>query len=127
MTSAKNRDISVNITSYAYKCLIDLGCAYCGIELHTMNGTCLDRIDNKQGYFVGNVTPCCRRCNVAKNDMTSDEFFDWIERVSNFTQMMIKKLNTETTTMKQLKKMENVFNNCRKNKNSSQYLLDGKR
>lgn len=41
-------------------------CRYCGGPL-TPTGVGLDRKDNTRGYMPGNVVPCCRECNVAKN------------------------------------------------------------
>lgn len=41
----------------------------------------LDRIDSSLGYHVGNVMPSCIRCNQAKNDMTTLEFYKWLNRV----------------------------------------------
>jgi hypothetical protein len=38
------------------------------------SGTRLDRIDNNKTYLKDNVVPCCKRCNVAKNNMTQTEF-----------------------------------------------------
>ena len=46
-------------------------------------GLTLERIDNNKGYTIGNVVPCCKICNHAKNNLTIQEFKDWIERVSN--------------------------------------------
>jgi len=41
----------------------------------------LDRIDSNIGYIHGNVVPCCRKCNVAKLDMTFNEFLDHIKKM----------------------------------------------
>lgn len=38
----------------------------------------IDRIDNLKGYIVGNIAPCCIRCNRAKNDMTIEQ---WKEKI----------------------------------------------
>ena len=38
----------------------------------------LDRVDNSRGYEPSNVVPCCRRCNRAKDDMSSQEFMKWL-------------------------------------------------
>lgn len=46
--------------------------------------TGLDRRDSSRGYDLDNVVPCCRACNVAKNDMTVDEFRAWLLRVYSF-------------------------------------------
>lgn len=43
--------------------------------------TGIDRIDNKLGYTSNNVRPTCKRCNVAKNDMTEEEFVSWLKRI----------------------------------------------
>jgi len=44
----------------------------------TYNG--LDRIDSSQGHILGNVVPCCYPCNMAKGDMTTEEFILHNER-----------------------------------------------
>jgi hypothetical protein len=41
----------------------------------------IDRLDSSRGYEMGNVVPCCKQCNWAKNDIPYDEFLDWIKRV----------------------------------------------
>lgn len=50
---------------------ITYGIAYGGI----------DRIDNKVGYTIGNVVPCCQICNYAKRDMSVQKFITWISQV----------------------------------------------
>jgi hypothetical protein len=44
----------------------------------------IDRVDNTKGYSVDNCVPCCRRCNVAKADMTPDQFLGWASLVAHF-------------------------------------------
>ncbi|MDD4873362.1 MAG: hypothetical protein PHE15_00065 [Dehalococcoidales bacterium] len=46
----------------------------------TYNG--LDRLDSSKGYLIDNVVPCCRKCNIAKNDMSIKEFYDWVKSIS---------------------------------------------
>jgi hypothetical protein len=41
----------------------------------------LDRVDNTRPHNKDNVVPCCKVCNIAKNNMTSEEFYNWIIRV----------------------------------------------
>lgn len=65
-------------------------CHYCGVppaatetshaRTYPYNG--LDRVDNGRGYELGNIVPCCKRCNVAKNDMPLEEFLTLVERIS---------------------------------------------
>ena len=57
--------------------LVRADCTYCGGE-----GYGIDRIDSSKGYFKGNVTPCCSRCNTMKNDMTVSEFEAHIRRIA---------------------------------------------
>ena len=42
----------------------------------------LDRIDSRKEYTIDNVVSCCKRCNMAKNDMTIKEFSGWAKRLS---------------------------------------------
>jgi hypothetical protein len=91
-SSARHRGIPVRLMDYEYNSLLKMGCMYCGKRLDDENGVCLDRIDSKKGYTLENVTPCCKRCNVAKNDMDIVEFIKWVERTYNFMQDKIKQL-----------------------------------
>lgn len=45
----------------------------------TYNG--IDRINNKLGYIADNIISCCKNCNLAKRELTQDEFFDMIKRI----------------------------------------------
>lgn len=57
--------------------LLTSNCTYCGGE-----GYGIDRIDSSKGYVQGNVTACCTRCNIMKNDMTVKDFEAHIQRVA---------------------------------------------
>lgn len=50
-----------------------------GIATFTYNG--LDRKDSTKDHSPENVIPCCRKCNIAKNNMTYEEFIVWNARV----------------------------------------------
>ena len=41
----------------------------------------LDRIDSSKKHTLENCVPCCKHCNYAKRDRTTQEFYDWIARV----------------------------------------------
>lgn len=59
----------------------------------TYNG--LDRVDSNKPHTEDNIVPCCKFCNQAKNDMTTEEFKNWIKRVyKNF----IGESNESTST-----------------------------
>lgn len=45
----------------------------------------LDRIDSEYGHDIDNIVPCCFACNVAKLDMTFEQFLDHIERMYHHT------------------------------------------
>jgi hypothetical protein len=88
---AKNGGRTWNLTTEQAEAIFRADCHYCGKEpshqmrAKKMNGgyvyNGIDRIDNSKGYEPGNVVPCCRRCNMAKNDMPYEEFLDLVERV----------------------------------------------
>lgn len=69
-------------------------CCYCGsppgqvwvglakqAQPYFYNG--IDRVDPARGYEPDNVVSCCGTCNVAKNDMSYQEFVEWINKVHN--------------------------------------------
>lgn len=41
----------------------------------------VDRIDSSNGYIIGNVVPCCGKCNRAKSTMSQEDFFIWTEKI----------------------------------------------
>lgn len=88
--AAKRRGYSFDLTKEAFAKLIQLNCYYCAYppvlksplkrhEDFRYNG--LDRIDNRTGYTLDNVVPCCVVCNNAKSTLTLSEWEAWIKRV----------------------------------------------
>lgn len=87
----KNIEFSLDFTSFVN--IIESNCNYCDkppsnqfkssilYSNYKYNG--IDRINNDLGYIKGNVTPCCKRCNYAKNDMNIKEFKDWVNDIYN--------------------------------------------
>jgi len=66
------RDFGISLDEY--KKLVVCGrCHYCGRNELRLG---LDRVDSKHGYTIGNIVPCCRQCNIAKNDKSVDEFIE---------------------------------------------------
>jgi len=90
---AKIRGLEWNLAETQFKEITQQNCHYCGAKPNnvgkheTKNGNYiyngLDRINNNKGYMIDNIVPCCKHCNVAKNDMTLQEFKDWIGKVHN--------------------------------------------
>lgn len=89
--NAIKRQIVFDLTTEQFKTLVIQNCYYCGISPKQIisrkvyNGNFIhngiDRIDSTKGYEIGNVVPCCGRCNEGKMDLSQDEFLSWIERV----------------------------------------------
>jgi len=69
-SARKRRSLEWTIIESEYEILIKMPCHYCG-GLLGVTGCGLDRKDNNLGYTAENVVPCCRRCNVVKNDYFS--------------------------------------------------------
>lgn len=57
-----------NLTKEMYVVLISNPCYYCECPIGEV-GVGLDRLDNSKGYISGNVVPCCKECNTARNDL----------------------------------------------------------
>lgn len=49
----------------------------------TVNYQGIDRVNNSVGYEIGNVVPCCAKCNYMKGTMTYLEFLNQVELISN--------------------------------------------
>jgi len=54
------------------------GCVYCGADLQSFTGICLDRIKNDERHKPGkhtsnNICGCCPQCNSIKSDLLSIE------------------------------------------------------
>lgn len=79
--SAKERNKEWTLDDTEANRMLVFPCNYCGhLDLKVrLNG--IDRIDNSKGYIPGNVVPCCKFCNYAKNMISIDEFKDMCHRV----------------------------------------------
>jgi hypothetical protein len=90
--SARERGHIFELRLEEFRELTQRVCFYCGAEpdqaapcvtgtngAYVYNG--VDRINNDVGYIKGNVRACCKRCNVAKADMSESAFFAWVARV----------------------------------------------
>ena len=85
---AKKRGYEWQLTKEQVRVLTGRVCFYCGVEpkqgaskkicngVYLYNG--LDRADNKRGYTIDNVVPCCKTCNLAKRTMSVEEFRIWV-------------------------------------------------
>src|SRR5208283_5285442 len=73
--------------------LSQLNCGYCNLPPSNKSNTCdpnrnrykeydfiysgLDRVDSSLLHTLDNVVPCCKVCNIAKHDMTREDFLAW--------------------------------------------------
>lgn len=52
-------------------------CFYCGEnDWHKLG---CDRIDNSIGHIIGNVVPCCKKCNIKRGKMSFEEFCELMQ------------------------------------------------
>jgi hypothetical protein len=74
---AKRRGKTWNLTFEEYMSVTEgKACHYCDGNL-PVAGCGLDRMDNDRGYEIGNVVPCCERCNSARGThFTYEDFRD---------------------------------------------------
>ena len=54
-------------------------CYYCGEKI---DGIGLDRVDNKKGYTIKNIIPCCSKCNYMKGTLTKQDFIARCKKIS---------------------------------------------
>ena len=91
---ASRRGIEWSITNEDFFAIAVMPCAYCGDSLTAVSKpqqdwkaawpyTGVDRIDSSLGYVLGNVQPCCKWCNIAKNNRSQDEFLAWVSKVKH--------------------------------------------
>lgn len=78
-----------NLTVEEVRALIFQDCHYCGgkpTNKKQYYGTILphnglDRKDNNLGYTLDNVVPCCKKCNPAKSNMSSELFIELAHKI----------------------------------------------
>lgn len=108
---AKRKALEFNIGLELFSYLINQKCHYCNSEPTNVkkdrfvknkkeytdnnmfifyNG--IDRIDSNLGYIKTNIVPCCKFCNAAKLDMSTEDFKKHIKKIHNH---YIKDKNSE--------------------------------
>ena len=71
---AKSRGYGCSISKDQFIELWSSPCEYCGKSILNDKGIGLDRLNNKDGYHLTNVVPCCGDCNYIRGDiLTYDE------------------------------------------------------
>ena len=78
---AKSKGKSFNITFEQFLLFFEKSCYYCGDKVESAG---LDRIDSSKGYSIENVVRACRKCNVAKGQMSIKEFLEHCKKIINY-------------------------------------------
>ena len=96
--NAKTRAITWDLTEETFKEIVTKPCAYCGdlykkSENITYSG--IDRINSEKGYNIDNCIPCCKICNMMKNNLSLDMFLSKVKQIHN------KRLESSTTISKE--------------------------
>lgn len=101
--NAKRRELPFELSLEKFKEMVTQNCSYCGSEPYsrgqgnyrkdssqesidhskfTYSG--VDRIDSDKGYIETNVVPCCKICNLAKHEMSQEQFKVWLNKACDF-------------------------------------------
>ncbi len=90
--NAIKRGYEFNIPVDEFNKIIKLNCFYCNRKPSNQsdfldNGEYLkysgiDRVDNKKGYIMSNIVPCCSICNMSKMRLPYKEWIEWIYAIS---------------------------------------------
>jgi hypothetical protein len=72
--NSKSRKLDFTITFEEFCHIIKFECGYCrGFFPKSQTGVGLDRLDNNEGYHIGNVISCCGTCNSIRNNLLTPE------------------------------------------------------
>ena len=95
------KGLTSNLTPEEVLSLFKDKCHYCGSYnsnkyiykqphyTHIFNYNGIDRINSKKGYIKGNVLSCCKKCNLAKSDLSYDEFLEHIKKI--YANLLLRK------------------------------------
>ena len=100
-SNAKKKGREFTLTTEQFRSLTKSNCHYCNLapqkEISNHNikqaevwnkgvyiYTGIDRKNSSEGYTPENSLPCCHQCNIAKMDMSYDEFISYLERLSSY-------------------------------------------
>lgn len=83
---SKRINKTFDMTEEEFDIITSQTCYYCGEYTEILNGkgyVGIDRIDSFRGYEKDNIVPCCKWCNIMKNDLSQEEFYQQINRIYN--------------------------------------------
>jgi predicted RNA-binding Zn-ribbon protein involved in translation (DUF1610 family) len=76
---AEIRKIQFNLSDSEAKNLLLENCYYC----NSSEFIGIDRIDSSKDYSINNCVPCCKYCNLMKNNLQYDLFLNQIHKIFN--------------------------------------------
>lgn len=93
---AKRRNRSFELSEDEFLALCKSNCKYCDCpptQISSGDKGCngkfiyngIDRVDNFKGYTKENSVSCCSVCNIAKHQLSREEFLNWITRVYRYS------------------------------------------
>ncbi len=94
--AAKRKGREFNLTKDEFNALIVSNCHYCNarpnnipsklnkISDNTFRYNGIDRVNNQIGYVLNNCVPCCTICNYGKDDLSYQEFQNWIDNLVKY-------------------------------------------
>jgi len=90
-THAKKLNILFELDFVKFIKSTQQNCYYCGAKPSNVqksrnnNGNFIysgiDRKNNNLGYTLKNCVPCCKICNIAKNNRSEKDFYIWAEKI----------------------------------------------
>ena len=84
--SAKSRGFTWNLSRDEFMKHWQQPCTHCDSPIETIG---LDRIDSSKPYEVGNVEPCCSKCNQMKSDWST---VDWYAQMTKILTVRMTKI-----------------------------------
>lgn len=94
-SDAKRRDIEFNLIFEDFLIFLNNTCFYCGDIFERMG---VDRINNNKGYVLDNCVSCCSICNLTKNILNIQEWYEYLKQIILF------RLQNKNKTIKRQRK-----------------------
>jgi hypothetical protein len=86
---ANTQNKNVEINEDRYNKITSLPCYYC-LNAFEKGAKGIDRINSSIGYVISNIKPCCKTCNMLKNDLSYEDFFNHLLDIYNFKILNVK-------------------------------------
>ena len=93
LRNAKNKKIEFQLTSNQFSGLVSGKCHYCGKKVEFPNNNGIDRVNNNLDYIFENCVSCCIDCNIAKSNLSLDNFHNWVDLLKKNINNIEKKVH----------------------------------